>query len=209
MIGHRRSFCNKLFFVTLYDTKVFYKIQKYDTLLSSQRQFESRKGRVVVVHKELENFVYREAMLMDSGRYEEWLELFTEDSTYWIPTWRSDSETITNPKDETSLVNWDRNNLREYVERLRSGEAHVMIPQPRATRYITNVLVQETGENEYTVYSNWLLHDYRIDHTKPRQQFFGGRMEHRIVKVDGQFKIKRKIVIVNNDDMTYGHLMLI
>ena len=161
------------------------------------------------MHKELENFIYREAMLMDTGRYEEWLELYADESTYWIPTWASEAETITNRADETSLVNWDRNNLREYVERLRSGEAHIMIPQPRSTRYITNVLVEETAENEYIVNSNWLMHDYRIDHTKPMQQFFGGSMEHRIVRVDGQLKIKSKKVIVINDDMTYGHLMLI
>ena len=30
-------------------------------------------------------FVYDEADLLDEQRFEEWLELFADDATYWIP----------------------------------------------------------------------------------------------------------------------------
>ena len=32
-----------------------------------------------------EQFLYHEARLLDEQRYEEWLELFSDDATYWVP----------------------------------------------------------------------------------------------------------------------------
>ena len=34
--------------------------------------------------REVEQFLYREARLLDSRRFREWLELFTEDVRYWM-----------------------------------------------------------------------------------------------------------------------------
>ena len=36
--------------------------------------------------REVEQFLYREARLLDSRRFTEWLELFSEDVRYWMPT---------------------------------------------------------------------------------------------------------------------------
>ena len=36
--------------------------------------------------REVEQFLYREARLLDSYRFAEWLELFCEDVRYWMPT---------------------------------------------------------------------------------------------------------------------------
>ena len=36
------------------------------------------------VIREVEQFLYREARLLDSRRFHEWLELFTDDVRYWM-----------------------------------------------------------------------------------------------------------------------------
>ena len=42
-----------------------------------------------VTEKDLVDFVYREARLLDEMRYDAWLALFTEDGYYWMPAeWR-------------------------------------------------------------------------------------------------------------------------
>ena len=33
----------------------------------------------------VEQFLYLEARLLDTQQYEAWLELFTDDATYWVP----------------------------------------------------------------------------------------------------------------------------
>ena len=35
--------------------------------------------------REVEQFLYREARLLDERRFHEWVELFTEDVRYWMP----------------------------------------------------------------------------------------------------------------------------
>ena len=38
-----------------------------------------------MTRQEAEDFLYAEGRLLDEGRLEEWLKLFTEDGFYWIP----------------------------------------------------------------------------------------------------------------------------
>ncbi len=35
--------------------------------------------------REAEQLLFREAWLLDQHRLDEWLDLFTEDATYWVP----------------------------------------------------------------------------------------------------------------------------
>src|SRR5262249_55241252 len=43
----------------------------------------------LLVRQEVEEFLYREAELLDERRFEEWLALFTEDAHYWMPMRRN------------------------------------------------------------------------------------------------------------------------
>jgi len=51
-----------------------------------------------------EQFFMHEARLLDDGRFDEWLALFTEDAWYWIPTEPEQQS----PFDTVSLVYDDR-----------------------------------------------------------------------------------------------------
>ncbi|MEA2640755.1 MAG: hypothetical protein QOF51_2149, partial [Chloroflexota bacterium] len=46
----------------------------------------------IELQHEVEQFLYREALLMDSRRYDEWLALFTTDALYWVPNGSPDSD---------------------------------------------------------------------------------------------------------------------
>src|SRR5919108_1876002 len=43
----------------------------------------------MLLKQEIEEFLYREAELLDERRYEEWLELLAEDVRYWMPMRRN------------------------------------------------------------------------------------------------------------------------
>jgi len=34
--------------------------------------------------------LYREALSLDRGEWDDWLALFTEDAVFWMPAWRDD-----------------------------------------------------------------------------------------------------------------------
>jgi ketosteroid isomerase-like protein len=42
--------------------------------------------------REVEQFLFREARLLDQQRLDEWLALFAEDATYWVPLERGQKD---------------------------------------------------------------------------------------------------------------------
>ncbi len=52
------------------------------------------------LHAAVTAFLYREAVLMDEGRYAEWFALWTEDALYWVPCNDDDID----PKRRVSII---------------------------------------------------------------------------------------------------------
>ncbi|MEK4921309.1 aromatic-ring-hydroxylating dioxygenase subunit beta [Cytobacillus sp. FSL R5-0569] len=159
--------------------------------------------------QKVESFIYLEAAKLDNAQYEDWAEMYDENCKYWIPSWQTESQLVVEPSQELSLIYWNKQNINEYVQRLNSGDAHVMVPLPRSTRYITNIRIEQNNVNEFKVSSKWFLHDFRTGFNQGVQQFFGGDMEHHLISKGDSFLITYKKVIVNNDNIKRGHLMII
>ena len=62
---------------------------------------------MTIDREQVEQFLYREADLMDEHRYDEWLALWTDDALYWVPTGSDEID----PKREISLIYDDRTRL--------------------------------------------------------------------------------------------------
>ncbi|SRR5579884_1065007 len=148
---------------------------------------------------EVERLLYLEARLLDEHDYERWLDLYTEDTRYWIPireTWLGAPEP---GEAEDSLavphVDEDKQGLRERVKRLQSGVAHAETPPSRTRHHISNVEVWEGDGDEVEVYSNFLLFQGR----RERSDFvFSGRREDLLRRVDGAWRIARRKVLLDH-----------
>ena len=83
----------------------------------------------VELQHRIEQFLYREVRLLSERRYEEWLDLFSDDARYWMPA----RETIDGQPDalygegEMAFFDDDKEFLAARVERLRSSLAHAKI----------------------------------------------------------------------------------
>ena len=123
---------------------------------------------------EIEDFLYREAELLDDWDLDAWLELFAEDGRYIVPS----TET---PKAEpgTALALMDDNmvRLRARVRRLQSGRAPREYPLSRTRRFISNVRVTSYEGDEVHVTANFLVYRLRHDEALP----FIGRYLYRLV----------------------------
>ncbi len=64
-------------------------------------------------------FVYDEAELLDRGEFDAWLDLFTEDGRYWVPSHPGQSD----PFEEISLFHEDRALMQARIGRLRHPRA--------------------------------------------------------------------------------------
>jgi benzoate/toluate 1,2-dioxygenase beta subunit len=143
---------------------------------------------------QIENFLYREARLMDEHAYDEWLSLWAEDALYWIPCNDDDID----PQRHVSIIYDNRARLEDRIERLKSGAAYAQEPKSRLRRVVSNVEIEEGGNGEVTVYSNFSLTELR----RSRQDTFAGRTVHKLRPQGNSFKIAyKKVLLVNNDEV--------
>jgi 3-phenylpropionate/cinnamic acid dioxygenase small subunit len=141
-----------------------------------------------------ERFLVHEARLLDDGRFDEWLSLFTEDAWYWIPT-EPDQKS---PFDTVSLIYDDRRLLETRVRRLASPRIYSQEPRSRTSRIIGNVTLEDTPPDGFacTVRSKFMVLENRRD----SQRLFGGTAHHRLVHNDGNLRIAWKRVDLLNCD---------
>lgn len=143
--------------------------------------------------EKVEQFIYREARLMDENRYDEWLALWTDDALYWVPCGRDDID----PKREVSLIYDDRTRLGTRITRLKSGVAHAQDPKSRMRRVISNIEIEEGANGEVTAEANFMLAELR----RGVQDIFAGRTIYRLRPDHDGFKLAyKKVLLVNNDE---------
>ena len=148
-----------------------------------------------------EQFLYHEARLLDTQQLEAWLELFTEDATYWVPLERDQKD----PLETSSIIHDDRTLLELRVKQARHPRAHARLPLARTVHQVGNVMVLEEDKDEVRVRSTLQLVEFRNE----KQRFWGALVEHRLRKANGTFKIAHKRVdLVNSEGELDGIAIL-
>jgi benzoate/toluate 1,2-dioxygenase subunit beta len=140
----------------------------------------------------VESFLYREAHLMDTNRYEEWLALWTPDACYWVPCNGDDIDTSR----EVSIIYDDYERLQHRVQRLVSGTVLAQDPAPRMRRLVSNIEVERVDADHLTVGSNFILAVARAG----EQQVWAGRSIHGLRRDGGALRMHRKKVLLINSD---------
>ena len=152
-------------------------------------------------HREIEEFLYHEAMLADESRYPEWLELVTDDIHYWVPAGDGDYE----PGSRVSFLNDNRTRLATRITQLMSGRRYSQVPKSPMRRIISNIqvlAVHPDGDggsaDEYEVGSNFVLYEHAVQATND-MRIWVGRTTHRLRRTDEGLRIARKkIELVNS-----------
>ena len=144
--------------------------------------------------RDVEQFLYREAYLLDHNQLEEWFALFTTDATYWIPL----EANQTDPLGTCSIIYDDHRLLDIRVRQASHSWAHARNPLARTCHQVTNVMILPGTDlrPEIRVCSNLVLVEFRAE----RQRVFAGLCEHRLRLTDSGLKIAAKrIDIVNSE----------
>lgn len=139
-----------------------------------------------------EQFLLHEARLLDEGKFDDWLALFTPEAWYWVPSEPDQAD----PFETVSLIYDDRRLLETRVRRLSSPRMYSQEPRSRTTRIVSNITIEEVERNACTVRSKFMMIEYR----REQQRLFGGTMRHRLVQSDGRIMIAWKRVDLVNCD---------
>src|ERR1700704_6270322 len=143
-------------------------------------------GTAGVDRARLEEFVIHEARLLDERRFRDWMALFAEDGTYWVPAVPDQKS----PFDQASLFYDDRDLMKTRIDRLEHPRIHVQTPPSRTAHLVGNAVIEQADEatGEYLVGSTVIMVEYRED----RQRVFAGRQQHRLRRHGDNFRIVQK-----------------
>ncbi len=94
----------------------------------------------------VEDFLYREAALLDDWKLKEWLALFSPNARYEVaPTGDPEAGTLSSAE-SLFLVADDRERLEQRVIRLQKPQAHAEYPHSRVRHIYSNVrIIGDTG----------------------------------------------------------------
>jgi len=144
-----------------------------------------------------EEFLIHEARLLDERRFRDWMALFADDGTYWVPAVPDQQS----PFDQASLFYDDRDLMKTRIERLEHPRIHVQTPPSRTAHLIGNVAVENADEakGEYVVGSTVIM----VEHRDDQQRVFAGRQRHRLRHDGASFRIAQKRVDLINCDAAF------
>jgi 3-phenylpropionate/cinnamic acid dioxygenase small subunit len=160
---------------------------------------ESTSIADIVLQHDVEQTLFREAALLDAHDYHAWLEMLTDDVTYWMPI-RSTRSTADADREftafgEGALFDDDRKSLELRVEKHGTGYSWSEDPPSRTRHFLSNVrIVEKHADGELTVASNMLVYRSRLDDD---ETWWIGRRRDRLRKVDGRWKVARREIYLD------------
>jgi 3-phenylpropionate/cinnamic acid dioxygenase small subunit len=143
---------------------------------------------MTVQRSDVEDFLYREARLLDTAKFEEWLDLFTDDALYWVPAGRDDID----PSLHVSIIHDNKAAMAARIKRLRSGFAFAQDPASRVHRLISNVELGSLEEDSNTLEVSCMM--LLVELARKRQTIHSARCEFTLDRSQANWRIRRKKV---------------
>ncbi len=148
------------------------------------------------LEREVAALINREAMLLDRHRWAEWIDLYSEDAVYWVPSSASEEETTTDPETQLNLIYLrNRGGLEDRVFRIESRDSYASVPLDRTVHVIGNILIERIENDVVEASANCLVHTYGKKGASTR----GGLYDFVLRRNSGVLKIARKKVTFIDD----------
>ena len=149
----------------------------------------------------VEEFLYRQAELLDRKQWQSFLDLFADDGVYWIPaephhtTWKGVPSIFAEDKDLMALRMKRLQHPRAWSQRTSWGTNHV----------IGNVLVDPASirSDELVVRSRFHMMECRRDDVR----HFAGSYEHHLVATPTGYRIRLQRVDLLNAEGPYEYVL--
>jgi 3-phenylpropionate/cinnamic acid dioxygenase small subunit len=161
----------------------------------------------LLLKAEVEEFLYREAELLDERRYAEWLDLLADDIRYWMPMRRNvkAGEFAREFTREGQDINWfdeGKDTLVRRVRQIETGIHWAEEPVSRISHLLTNVHLVEIrpvldAPREVATRCRFLIYRNRVE---TETDILVGKREDVLRREgEGGWKIaRRKIVLDQN-----------
>jgi 3-phenylpropionate/cinnamic acid dioxygenase small subunit len=148
---------------------------------------------------DVEQFLYRQSELLDTKKWQDWIDLFTPDGIYWMPpapeykTWDG----------QPAIFAEDKNLMTVRMNRVLHPDAWSQRPLWETNHVVSNVTIQKSSSREIIVRSRFHMMELRRDDVR----HFAGSYLHTLVKAKGGYKIKLQRVDMANAQAAYDYVL--
>ena len=148
----------------------------------------------------VEQFLYRQADLLDSKKWQDWIDLFTPDGVYWMPADPADKHWDGVP----AIFAEDHNLMTVRMKRVLHPDAWSQRPLWGTNHVVSNVVIDKAAKNgDLTVRSRFHMLELRRDDVR----HFAGQYTHHLKKTKGGYRIKLQRVDMTNAQAAYDYVL--
>ena len=151
--------------------------------------------------REVEQFLYRQAELLDEKRWDDFIALFAEDGMYWMPA----APEQTTGDGVPSIFYEDRNLMTVRMKRVTHPHAWSQSPMWGTSHLVSNVAIEKENPRtgEITVRSRFHMMEFRRDASR----HFAGTYRHQLIRENGGYRIKLQRVDMVNGQGPYDYVL--
>ena len=162
---------------------------------------KKKSGVTGNTQQNVEQFLYKQADILDQRNWDAWLNLFTKDGKYWMPA-KPDQET---GEGVPNIFYEDRYLMDMRIRRVEHPYAHSQKAGHRTSHVVSNVIIEsENGKNgDLVCTSRFHMVEYRLED----QRYFGGKYTHNLVRIDDNYRIKLQRVDIANVEGPFDYVM--
>jgi benzoate/toluate 1,2-dioxygenase beta subunit len=152
------------------------------------------------VHFEVEQFLYRQADLLDRKLWQEWIDLFTDDGVYWMPP----EPSYTTWDGTPAIFAEDKNLMQVRMGRVLHPDAWSQRPLWGTNHVVSNVMLEKEEKNgDVVVRARFHMMELRRDDVR----HFAGSYMHQLKKTKDGYRIKLQRVDMTNAQAAYDYVL--
>lgn len=164
--------------------------------------------------REIEDFLYAEADLLDERDYDAWLDLLADDIVYWMPMRKNvsfeDRARETTAEDDMAWFRDDKDTLTKRVRQLQTGIHWADEPISRVSHLITNIRLADPAVSladgeKLTTKCRFIVYRNRLE---TETDILVGRREDTLVRNGGMLKIARRKILLDQSVLMAKNLTM-
>ena len=149
---------------------------------------------------DVEQFLYKQAELLDTRQWQPWIDLFTDDGIYWMPpdasykTWDG----------QPAIFAEDKNLMQVRMGRVLHPDAWSQRPLWGTNHVVSNVVIRKaSAKGDVEVTSRFHMMELRRDDVR----HFAGSYFHKLKKTKSGYRIQLQRVDMTNAQAAYDYVL--
>jgi 3-phenylpropionate/cinnamic acid dioxygenase small subunit len=160
----------------------------------------ARRAGAAALQHELEQFLYRQAELLDTKRWQDYIDLFTDDGVYWMPA----DPAHTHWEGVPAIFAEDKNLMTVRMKRVLHPDAWSQRPLWGTSHLVGNVVVEKvSARGDVVVRSRFQMMELRRDAVR----HFAGAYTHRLQRTRDGYRISLQRVDMTNAQAAYDYVL--